>query len=71
MSIAYLARDVARVIARDRILMSEYKQGCRDGSVRAVVERGRNHVLITDEGLCRRLEAANPGLRRIQRDEAS
>ena len=71
MSPAYPARIVAKLLTRDRALMSDYKQGCRDGTVQAIQHNGQNWVVITDEGLRGRLEATDPKLPRLQYDEES
>jgi len=60
--IAYPARDVARVITRNRKLMQEYSSACQDGRVQAVSAPGGNLVVVLDAALSQRLQAAGPKL---------
>ncbi len=68
-TLAYPARRVAKIITKDRDLMREYKLGCRDGRVKAVMSEGQNYVAVRDSKICERLEAADAKLPRHSWDE--
>lgn len=63
-SIAYPAREVARVIATRRELMAAYGAACKDGRVRAVQAKGGNFVVVDDPEIRRLLEGSGTKLSR-------